>query len=186
MSKSSVKPSKGNLLVSAPFLDDIFKRSVILLAEHDDEGSVGFILNKPSEFKLHEIIEDFPEFNAKVFLGGPVQQNTLNFIHKANDILEGGYEIADGIYWNGNYELLKLLIKSGNIEPDDFKFFIGYSGWNPDQLQREIQLKSWYVTNSTKENLFYQEPDKLWNRILKSMGNEYSVISTFPDDPSVN
>jgi putative transcriptional regulator len=184
--KSLPAPSKGKLLLSAPFLNDIFKRSVILLAEHDEEGSVRFILNKPAEFKIHEVIDDFPEFDAKVFIGGPVQQNTLNFIHRANDVLEGGHEIAEGIYWNGNYELLKILIQSGNLDPDDFRFFIGYSGWSPDQLQSEIKLKSWYVTDPTPDNLFYQESDKLWSRILKRMGKEYSIISTFPDDPSVN
>lgn len=184
--KLNTKPSKGKLLISAPFLNDIFKRSVILLTEHDEEGTVGFILNKPTEFKLHEVVEDFPEFEATVFLGGPVQQNTLNFIHRSNDILEGGYEIADGIYWNGNFEMLKILIESGSADPDDFKFFLGYAGWNPEQLENEIKLKSWYLNEPVKEDLFYNEPDKLWSRILKSMGKEYSIISTFPEDPSVN
>ena len=91
--------SKGKILISAPLLDDIFKRSVILLTEHNEEGSVGFIINKPTSYKLHDIIEDFPEFNAKAFLGGPVLQNSINFIHKSNNILDGGFEIAEGIYW---------------------------------------------------------------------------------------
>lgn len=180
------EPSKGKLLISAPFLNDIFKRSVILLTEHNEEGSVGFIINKPTEFKLHEVIEDFPEFDAKVFLGGPVQQNTLNFIHKANDQLEGGFEIGDGVYWNGNFEILKLLIESKSLDPDDFKFFLGYSGWSHGQLENEIRSKSWYISDPTAENLFDTEPDKLWSRKLRTMGKEYSIISTFPDDPSVN
>lgn len=178
--------SKGKLLISAPFLNDIFKRSVILMTEHGEEGSVGFIINKPTNFKLHEIIEDFPEFDAKVFLGGPVQQDTLNFIHKENDVLEGGVEICEGVYWGGNFEILKILIESRNVNPDNFKFFLGYSGWSPDQLNGEIKTNSWFISNQAQKNIFDGNPEKLWSKILRSMGNEYSIISTFPDDPSVN
>lgn len=180
------EPSAGRLLISAPFMGDIFKRSVILLTEHNEEGSVGFILNKPTEFKLHEVIEDFPEFDAKVFLGGPVQQNSLNFIHKAGNILEGGFEISNGVFWNGNFEVLKVLIENGSLDPEDFRFFLGYAGWSPDQLKNEIKRNSWYLNDASPEILFGNESEKLWSTILKSMGKEYSIISTFPDDPSVN
>jgi putative transcriptional regulator len=178
--------SRGKLLISAPFLNDIFSRSVILLSEHNEDGSVGFIINKPTEFKLHEVIEDFPEFDAKVFLGGPVQQNTLNFIHKAGHTLEGGYEISEGLLWNGNFEVLKILIANGNLNPDDFKFFLGYAGWSPCQLENEVKLNSWYLNNPTIENMFDNDSEKLWSKILKTMGRDYSIISTFPQDPSVN
>ena len=182
----NIELSKGKLLVSAPFLNDIFKRSVILITEHTEDGSVGFIINKPTDFKLHEVIEDFPEFDAKIFLGGPVQQNTLNFIHKSDIQLEGSFEIAEGIYWNGNFEILKILIENGSLNPDDFRFFLGYSGWSPDQLENEIKGNSWYINNPTPENLFDDDSGKLWSKVLKSMGKEYSIISTFPEDPSVN
>jgi len=180
------EPSAGRLLISAPFMGDIFKRSVILLTEHNEEGSVGFILNKPTEYKLHEVIDDFPEFDAKVFLGGPVQQNSLNFIHKAGNILEGGYEISNGVYWNGNFEMLKVLIEDGSLDPEDFRFFLGYAGWSPDQLMNEIRKNSWYLNDPSGEILFDNVSEKLWSAILKSMGKEYSIISTFPEDPSVN
>lgn len=178
--------AKGNLLISAPFLNDVFKRSVILLAEHNEEGTVGFILNKPTEYKLDQIIDDFPEFDATIFLGGPVQQDSLNFIHRTNDILEGGYEISDGLYWGGNFESLKILIQNGRLDPDDFKFFLGYAGWNPDQLDNEVKQNSWYSCESKTENIFDKECSKLWGKILKTMGKEFSIISTFPEDPSVN
>lgn len=178
--------SKGKLLISAPFLNDVFKRSVILLTEHNEEGSVGFIINKPTEYKLHHVIEDFPEFDAKVFLGGPVQQNSLNFIHRANNILDGGFEISDGLYWGGNFELLKILAGNGDLNPDDFKFFLGYAGWSPDQLSEELKISSWYLNTPTMENIFPDDSEKLWENILKTMGKQYSIIATFPEDPSVN
>lgn len=178
--------TKGKLLISAPFLNDIFKRSVILLTEHNNEGSVGFIINKPTEHKINELIEDFPEFNAQVYTGGPVQQNSLNFIHKSSDILEGGFEIGEGIYWGGNFEMLKILAANGNLNPDDIKFFIGYSGWGANQLNEELKINSWYLNTPTSGNIFNDESSTLWSRVLKSMGKEYSIISTFPEDPSVN
>jgi len=178
--------SKGTLLISAPFLNDIFKRSVILIAEHNGEGSVGFILNKTTDYRLHEIIEDFPEFNAPVFLGGPVQQNSLNFLHKAGDILEGSFEIKDGLYWGGNFEALKLLIETNAVSPEDFKFFLGYSGWGVEQLKDEIKTGTWYIKDAAIENIFSNEPKSLWSKVLKTMGKDYSLIATFPEDPSVN
>lgn len=178
--------SRGKLLISAPFLNDVFKRSVILLTEYNEEGSVGFILNKLTEYKLNEIIEDFPEFDSPVFLGGPVQTNTLNFIHRAGNILDGSHEIIDGVYWGGNYETLKILIENNSLNPQDFKFLLGYAGWGPGQLNDELKINSWYLKNSQKENIFDNEPGNLWNRVLKTMGKKYSLISTFPSDPSVN
>lgn len=183
---SSTELSQGKLLLSAPFLGDVFNRTVILLTEHDSEGSVGFILNKPTDLKLHEVIDDFPEFDAKVFAGGPVQYDSLNFIHKANDVLEGGVEITEGVYWGGNFELLKILITNGSLNPDDFKFFLGYSGWGIGQLENEIKHNSWYLSTSTVDNIFSNNSEGLWSNVLKTMGNQYKVIASFPKDASLN
>lgn len=178
--------SKDKLLISAPFLDDVFKRVVILLTEHNEEGSVGFILNRPADYKLHEIIEDFPQFDAGVHIGGPVQQNSLNFIHKSNTLIEGGVEICEGVYWGGNFEILKILIESNSLNPDDFKFFLGYAGWGPDQLANEIKLNTWYLNKSTSDIIFDNDSPHLWSKVLKTMGKQYSVIATFPEDASLN
>ncbi|MBS1517552.1 MAG: YqgE/AlgH family protein [Bacteroidetes bacterium] len=177
---------KGQLLLSAPFLGDIFKRSVILISENNAEGSVGFVLNKATDLKLHQIIEDFPEFDAKVLIGGPVEQSSLNFIHKAGDVIEDSFKIFEGVYWGGNFEQMKILIESGSLDPVDFRFFLGYSGWSPGQLENELATKSWYLNKPKIQNVFSESPENLWGKILRTMGNEFSVISTFPDDPSLN
>jgi len=186
MESGEQKPEKGKLLISAPHLTDIFKRSVIYLVEHDKNGSVGFVLNKPIKFNVNEIIEDFPEFDSKVFLGGPVQTELVNFIHKSPDKIDGGYEVQNGIYWGGNFDSLKILAEAKSVYPDDFKFFVGYAGWSPNQLDDEMKENSWYVTDAKPEFIFSNEPQKLWQAVLRSMGGEYITLSTFPEDPSVN
>lgn len=185
MKKNNIKPEKGSLLVSAPSLQDIFKRSVILLTEHNEKGSVGFILNKPLKIKLSEVVEDFPEFDAGVFLGGPVQPNVLNVIHRDSNV-DGSFEISDGIYWGGNFDAIRLLAETGSLNPDNYRFYLGYAGWSPDQLNDELDTDSWYVNNSREEFIFSENTKNLWNEVLRNMGGEYSIISTFPDDPTVN
>jgi putative transcriptional regulator len=181
------KPEKGKILISEPFLTDPnFKRSIVLLCEHNEEGTVGFILNKKTQVKLNQLIEDFPDFDAPVYFGGPVQFNTLQFIHRAGDIIEGTTEIGDGLYWGGSFEILKILIDAKQVSPSDFRFFIGYSGWNEGQLEDEMKLNSWIVASTETENLFSDEPDKLWGDILKKLGKKFAILASFPEDPSVN
>jgi len=186
LSKQLLIPEKGRLLISAPFLTDVFKRSVVYITEHNDKGSVGFIINKPMNVKISSVIEDFPDFEAKVYYGGPVQQDMLNFFHKSGDLLDGGVELKDGIFWGGDFETLKLLIECGDLNPKDVRFFLGYAGWAPNQLDDELKTNSWILNKSRLDDVFSKEPENLWQNILKEMGGEYTIISTFPENPSVN
>ena len=148
-------PAKGKILISEPFLNDPnFKRTIILLSEHNQEGSVGFVLNKPTEYKLNQVIDDFPEFDAEVYYGGPVQLNTLQFIYRGENIIENSLEILPGLYWGGSFDILKTLIESNSVKPEDFRFFFGYSGWGEEQLDDEMERNSWIVTETTIENVF--------------------------------
>jgi putative transcriptional regulator len=180
------KPKKGKLLLSAPFLNDIFKRSVIYLTEHNDEGSIGFIVNKPLKMTASDVIEDLSGFKAPVFLGGPVQQEMLNFIHKAGDKIDGGLEIGNGLFWGGNFETVKILAASGALDPMDFRFYMGYAGWSPGQLEDEMDFDSWIVTDFNESRIFDRKTDSMWSDLLRDMGGEFKIISTFPEDPSVN
>lgn len=181
-------PEKGKLLISEPFLlDPNFKRSIILLGEHNEEGSVGFILNKPTDLKLNMVLDDdFPDFDATVYFGGPVQINTMQFIHRAGNIIDGSIEIKEGLYWGGSFEILKLLIETKQVEPEDFRFFLGYSGWGEGQLESEMKANSWLITSASNDNIFSEEPDKLWGDVLKSMGKKFAILASFPENPSVN
>ncbi len=186
MGYDELKPEKGKILISAPHLTDFFHRSVVFMVEHTEDGSIGFVVNKPVKLKVNEIIEDFPEFNAPVLLGGPVQTDLINFIHKAGNIIEGTYEIQDGIFWGGNYESLKALVSSKAVNPEDFLFMLGYAGWSPNQLNGELANNAWFLTHSSKDIIFTDKKETLWQDILKKMGGEFAVISSFPEDPSVN
>ena len=181
------KPEKGKILISEPFLNDPnFKRTIILLTEHGSEGSVGFILNKPTEIKLNDALENYADFDSPIYYGGPVQLNTLQFIHKAGDIIEGSIEIVPGLYWGGSFESLREKIEIGMLKPDDFRFFIGYSGWDEGQLMEEMKINSWIVADTKIDDIFSDEPDNLWRDILKGMGKKFAILASFPENPSVN
>jgi len=144
--KNKLDPEKGRLLISEPYLPDPnFQRTVILLCEHNEEGSFGFVINRPSNLKLSDVVEIDGSFQANVYVGGPVQQDTLHFLHLAGDTLEGAAEIIDGLHWGGNFEQLSIMIASNSIETDDLRFYIGYSGWGSGQLDKEIEENSWIV-----------------------------------------
>ena len=186
--KSIVKtPEIGKLLISEPFLlDSYFKRAVVLLSEHGPEGTVGFILNKPTDLALNDALEDFPKFDTPLYFGGPVQTDTIHFIHTLGDKLEGSKEIMKGVYWGGNLETLKLMIETKQISEKNVRFFAGYSGWEPKQLEDELKGHTWMVTNCDENYAFSKEPEQLWGSVLKNMGSEYAVLANFPDDPSLN
>ncbi len=174
-------------MLSEPFLrDPNFARAVVLLTEHNDDGTIGFILNKPIADKIHEIVADFPAFDAPVFLGGPVQRDSLHFIHRIESLAEQGDEIAPGVYWGGDFEKLKRMIRLGVVAPDDIRFFVGYSGWGPNQLKDELQMKSWILNRESDKFTFTESGEALWSEILQTMGGKYKAMANYPVDPSLN
>ena len=180
-------PSSGKLLVAEPFMEDpYFKGSVVLLCEYKEEGAFGLIVNKPSELKVHEVVEDFPVVENLIFYGGPVQPNTLHYLHRRGDLLTDSTEISEGIFWGGDFEKLIFLLDTKQIAPDEIRFFFGYSGWEEDQLLREIKENSWIISDGTAEYLFNEEPAGLWRTVLRNMGDRFRIIANFPENPSLN
>ena len=179
--------TQGKLLISEPFLfDPNFKRTVVLLAEHNEEGSVGFILNRPIEVSVAEALDDFPDFDSNLFFGGPVGQNNLFYIHTLGDKLTGSKEIIKGIFWGGDFEHLKLMIDAGQVDPKQIQFFAGYSGWAPEQLDRELKEKSWIVADTRAEQVMKGRNKEFWSEVLKDLGNKFAIMANFPEDPSLN
>lgn len=184
----SAKLKKGNLLIAEPSLigDLSFNRSVILLADHNESGSVGFIINKPLRYTIQDLI---PEINAdfKIYNGGPVEQDNLYFIHNIPDLIPNSIEISDGIYWGGEYESTKELINSGKINKNNIRFFLGYTGWEEDQLETEMQGSSWIIAKNNYENkIIGKSPSHFWKKQIQELGGEYLLWSNAPENPALN
>lgn len=181
---------KGYLLIAEPFLGDTnFERTVILLCEHDKNGSLGFILNQKTTFELKDVIEDVEEnndINQPLFIGGPVQQNTLHFIHRLGTQIEDSVEISEGLYWGGNYEQITRLLTLGKIQAKDIRFFLGYSGWSQGQLENELTQNSWIMSEAETTFIFDTTPDQFWRSILKKMGGKHKALANYPIDPRLN
>ncbi len=187
VSSNNVLPEKGRLLLSEPLMGDYyFGRAVVLLAEHDKEGTFGVVLNKPLQHKFNSVVKDFPDFDAPLFLGGPVEPNNLFFIHTVGDIVEGALEIGDGIYWGGDIEIIKDMIEYGSISPNDIRFSVGYSGWSPNQLQNELKKNSWVVSPDLNNNILKMKIETMWEQLLSPLGDKYKYWPNFPSDPGLN
>lgn len=184
---NKVKLAKGRVLVSEPFLEDPnFERTVVLLCEHTEEGSFGFVWNKKiKNVNVDDLLKNSTPFSNDVYLGGPVEQNMLQFIHRIDE-LNGSLEIKKGMYYGGKFDHLKELIAEGKVNEDQIRFFLGYSGWTGGQLDEELNEKSWIVSNVSANDLFLLNPEDLWRTVLKKMGGKFKVISNFPKDPRLN
>lgn len=184
---NNIMPSQGKVLLSLPFLNDAyFKKTAILLAEHSDDGSIGFILNRPHRYKLHDLIDGVSNKNFVVSFGGPVSSDTLFFIHTLGRYVPNSLEIAKGIYWGGEFSVVKEMLKNDEVTSDNIRFFLGYSGWGAQQLKDEIDADTWLVSDLSSSDIMHNSDDKFWNYALKKMGDKYAYWSTFPDDPSYN
>ena len=182
-----IELTKGILLLAEPFLHEMsFRRAVILLADHGNDGSVGFILNKPIAMKLDEVMEDFPEIEVPLYYGGPVATETLHYVHDAGPILDGSMEISKGVYWGGDFEKLKFLIQTEVIKPRNIRFFLGYSGWSDGQLAAELASGSWIKAEMDPNYTFQLNYKTLWESALNHKGDVYSVIAQIPDSLILN
>lgn len=184
----NISPKKGNLLIAEPsILGDLsFNRSVILLADHTEEGSVGFILNKPLEYTLNDLI---PEISADytVYNGGPVEQDNLYFIHTSPDLIPESVEISNGIFWGGDFNTVIEAIHTNVIDENSVRFFLGYSGWDADQLNNELTSNSWILSeNIYKSSIIRKSNTTFWKEKMIELGGEYSIWSNAPEDPSFN
>lgn len=187
MKPIKIEPLAGRILISVPFMQDFyFKKSVILLADHSDEGSFGLIINKPVDVKLSDISNEFEGFEAPVFLGGPVKTDSLFFIHTRPDLIDEGVPILEGLYWGGNIDTVRELILKHEIEKDEIRFFVGYSGWSAKQLEQELEANSWVVSFTDLKQVIKSNPVELWGQTLKKLGKEYALWVNYPPDPSLN
>lgn len=183
----SLKPEKGRLLIAEPSIlnDTSFKRSIVLLTEHNDFSSVGFILNKPLDFTVNDLV---PEIDCKftVYQGGPVEQDNLYFVHKVPDLIPESIEVANGIFWGGNFNSLKELLNNQSLKTNDIRFFLGYSGWEVDQLKDELETNSWFISENDFPNIFAADNSNIWKNKLLQKGGKYKIWANAPSDIQLN
>lgn len=179
---------QGDLLLSDPFLEDPnFSRSVVLISEKNDAGFVGFILNKKVEnIVVSDVLDVDFDFEADLYYGGPVDSDKLYFIHCYGKELEGSEEVVNGVFLGGDFDKLTELARLGIVKPNKVRFFLGYSGWDIEQLPEELNQNSWISTFSAKYDIFTLNPSTLWKYVLEDMGGKYKMISNFPEDPRLN
>ncbi len=184
----SLKPKKGHLLVAEPSIigDHSFNRSVVLLTEYNEEGAVGFILNKPLQFVLGDFIDEL-DSNFTVFNGGPVEQDNLYFIHNVPNLIPDSIEISDGIYWGGNFNVIIELLQQQRLDETQIRFFLGYSGWSENQLDEELEQNTWVVVpNNYKKELFLKNNPDFWKEKMIEFGGDYLLWSNAPENPTLN
>ena len=184
----SAKLKKGQLLIADPYIigDASFDRSVILLTDHNQEGSVGFIINKPLKYSINDLLPDI-KASFKVYNGGPVEQDNLYFIHNVPKLIPNSVEISNGIYWGGDFESVKELINQRKINKNNIRFFLGYTGWEEDQLESEMEHNSWIVTtNSYENNIIGKSTIHFWKEKIIELGGDYLIWSNAPENPYLN
>jgi putative transcriptional regulator len=180
-------PKPGILLIAEPFLKDpSFTRSVVLLCDHQEEGSIGFLLNKNIEMEIGDLISDLAGYTFPVYFGGPVQIDTIHFLHNVPGLIKGSFEVGDGIFWGGDFDEVKKLIKADKLSKEDIKFFLGYSGWTVGQLEGELNDKSWLTTDATRKIVFFKNIKETWKESILHLGGAYTEMANYPLDPLLN
>ena len=187
MALSDITPETGVLLLAPPMMQDPnFRRSVILLCEHGVDGSFGLILNRAITLHLADVVEGMDLYKGPLCMGGPVQPNTLHVLHRMGQRVGETIEVVDDVFWGGDFDIIQELIKTEKTSAGEIRFFLGYAGWSPGQLDMEIEQDGWILTRSDMSTIFPEDPDQLWTSILRKMGGEYALLANFPDDPRLN
>ncbi len=185
---NNVLPSRGKILISEPFLrDKTFGRSVILLIDHTMDGTMGLVLNKPLPLSLNDVLSEFKYMdNIPLYKGGPLNVDTLFYLHTLSDI-EGSLPVGKGIYLNGDFNAIKDFILQGNSFEGKVRFFLGYSGWEYEQLISEIKENTWLVAREEPSSYMdVKESETLWKTSLEKLGGKYETWSRFPQIPTMN
>lgn len=177
--------TKGNLLIAQPSLFDYtFNRTVVFLVDHNEFGTIGFILNKPMHIQLNTFVSEL-DSEFPVYEGGPVETDNLYYLHKRPDLISDSEHIVGDLYWSGDYEDIKTSINNKLIQPNEIRFYLGYSGWGENQLQNEIDEKAWIAVNE-RVDIFNNWNNNLWKQQMKNLGGDHLIWLNTPADPKMN
>lgn len=147
---------------------------------------VEFSLNKKLDIKLCDAVSGFEGWEENLNMGGPVAPDTLHYLHVLGNLIPRSVPIEDSIYWGGDIETIKGLIKANSIKPFQIKFFLGYSGWSAGQLDRELKENSWVIAKVKSEVIMASWGSDSWKSLLRSFNNKYRIWAEFPESPEMN
>ncbi len=186
--ENSEEPMAGGFLLSDPFQGDpFFERSVVYLCQHDAEGTFGFVLNNPLALNLHDIVERQDLKDHALFIGGPVAKNQLFFLHNLGDTIANSLPCGQDIYFSGDFDSLVEYLDANGYDAIQLKFFVGYSGWDENQLEEEIKEHSWIAANNIPLSFVFEENHKtLWKACMELQGSKFKMIANFPKNPNEN
>lgn len=186
---NNLPPRQGRVLISEPFMyEGFFGRSVVLLVEHDEEGTLGVVMNKPIPYVNDDLFVEDTGYQITVgrtYLGGPVETDKMFFMHPYADI-PGSLKVKDGLYFGGDSEIFNEKVMRSEINLDNVRFFVGYSGWEKGQLNSELKRNSWLVSETSVEELLRANVDGMWKRYVRRMGTPYKNWLYLPENPSLN
>ncbi|MDO5571275.1 MAG: YqgE/AlgH family protein [Bacteroidales bacterium] len=185
---TGIEPNPGCLLISAPFLDQLyFKRSVILLIDDMDNSVMGLIQNKPSRLFLNNIISGLEDIDRiPIFYGGPLQEDRLFYIHNLGDLIPNSIKISDNLYIDGDFNTVMSYLKSNQNIDGNIKFFLGYSGWSRNQLLNEIEDDTWLVSENNSNYILNQKGDEMWNEALSKLDSKFRQWLKYPKETYLN
>jgi putative transcriptional regulator len=177
----------GVLITAAPMMrDPNFRRSVVLLCHHNEEGTFGLILNRVLPFKNDELEQLLGGWSPTLRFGGPCQSNTVHYLHALSDDLPDAQHVADRIFWGGDFDRVQELARESLLSESNFQFFLGYAGWGPDQLESEVANNDWIVAPAYGDLIFDTAPERLWSAVMRNMGGTNALLANFPADPRLN
>lgn len=180
---------RGSILVSTPlskFNNPLYENSIILITNHGENGSIGFVLNKPTDINIADATEDFNEFDSKIYAGGILKLQDLYYIHTIGTELDGSEKIMGDLFFGGDFYQLKAMIADGFVKTQEIRFYAGYTCWGPNQLKKEIENKNWITTKLNKDLILSERPKILWQNIIKKMGPKDVIENNYLKDCGLN
>jgi len=181
---------KGSLLIANPVLPDPnFSRTVILLCDHDEQGSFGLVINRSTQLKAPDLflnINILKSYNEKIYLGGPVSPSMVFFLCRSPSAAGKLDEVCSGVYFGSNLETLKSLYSSLENPEQDIRFYLGYSGWSGGQLAEEMEQNSWLVQRANEQFIFLDSESSIWPQAVNSLGEKYQYLTKAPVNPQWN
>ena len=183
---------RGKFLIAAKHLrDGNFFKAIVLMLEHNEEGAMGLVINRPMDVSLSEALSkhfDFPTTQHTLYCGGPVEENALLILHNSSDHDQEHQAIVPGVFVGTSPDIFDRVVTSVTDEDPEFRFriFAGYSGWSAGQLEFEMERGDWFTVNADSRHVFEQDPYESWENVMESFHKEHRILPNQPPSPEWN